>query len=77
MSAKPVSVKVSCRFTNVALQEGVYVITFSKPGKTFYAKSAIQRQLIELAMMKKKLIPPDDDYEWPATIDTVHIRKTD
>ena len=39
MSAKPASITVSYRFTNVALQEGVYM-------KTLYTKFAIQMQLI-------------------------------
>ena len=71
---KPLAISVSPPLTNVADGCTKYVVSFPRPGKTFYAKAACFKMTIAMVYKKRKLLNPNADSTWIQTISSFNLR---
>jgi len=68
-------ISVSPPLVNVADGCIKWVVTFPRPGKTFYAKDGFFKMMISLVCKKRKLLNQNEDNAWIQTISSYKLRK--
>ena len=71
---RPLLISVTGSFVNVAQGYTYYVVTFPKPGKTFYLKAEHYENLLKVALKKHKVLNPKEDGNWIDTISFCCVR---